>query len=524
LSAKANRGVFYTPPAVARLIVAPVLDRLLVGRTPAEVRRLTLLDPACGDGSLLVCAARQLLDWYQAAAGTRRLRLAERCRIVRRHVFGVDVDARAVEQARQALRLLLLKDVSEPSPGGDALDLSANVKCGDALRGTDFDWDAEFPQVMGRGGFSAVVGNPPWVSLAGRFGSKLYPASEIAHLSHRFDGNTYLPNLYEFFIALGLELTAPGGYLSFLVPDRLGFNQHLRRLRERILRETHILSLQYRVPFPGVTADTLIFLLRKGRPAADARVEVIDTAQTPVHGLQRNLASHPARVFRLIRTTGSAALLEKIERAPNVVPLGELCNSASGFGGRSAAIHPARRAASQMPVLKGDSIERYTIRKIYWFDFVRENLTGRTVDRAKLGAAPKIVLRKTGDRIIATYDDSGVFPEQSLYFLYNIRGGFDLRFLLAVLNSRLVSDYYRARLLTNAGSIAQVKKADLDRLPVPRPGKEVHDRLVGLVGEMLKRQRTGTDRRIEAIVRQLYGYKEDHDNTKGRKTKKKGRK
>ncbi len=28
-----------------------------------------------------------------------------------------------------------------------------------------FDWEAEFPEIMGRGGFDAVIGNPPYIRL-----------------------------------------------------------------------------------------------------------------------------------------------------------------------------------------------------------------------------------------------------------------------------------------------------------------------------------------------------------------------
>jgi hypothetical protein len=169
------------------------------------------------------------------------------------------------------------------------------------------------------------------------------------------------------------------------------------------------------------------------------------------------------------------------------------------------------------------------MRKTYWFDFRKENITGRTTDKSKLGASPKILLRKTGDRIIATYDESGLFPEQSLYFLYNKHADVDYKYLLGILNSRLLTFYYKARSLTNKKSIAQVKKVDLDKLPIhpvnlsDPTDKSRHARMVMLVNSMLtlhkhlaaakseaqknviQRQIAATDREIDQLVYDLYG-------------------
>jgi hypothetical protein len=107
------------------------------------------------------------------------------------------------------------------------------------------------------------------------------------------------------------------------------------------------------------------------------------------------------------------------------------------------------------------------------------------------------------------------------------------KFLLGVLNSRLLNAYYRAKSLTNKKSMAQVKKVDLDRLPIPvlklsdSADKARHDRMVAKVDAMLKskqqlaaaktdRDKTyyenkcaSLDRQIDLIVYELYGLTED---------------
>ena len=187
----------------------------------------------------------------------------------------------------------------------------------------------------------------------------------------------------------------------------------------------------------------------------------------------------------------------------------------------------------QIQAYKGDSIGRYEIRKTYWFDFKKENITGRTTDKNKLSASPKILIRKTGDHMVATYDTSRIFPEQSLYFLHNKSAEIDYKYLLGILNSCVLNFYFRAKSLTNKESIAQVKKIDLDKLPIRiidfknATDKARHDRMVQLVEQMLalhkqlanaktgheqtllQRQIDATDRQIDKLVYELYDLTED---------------
>jgi hypothetical protein len=226
-------------------------------------------------------------------------------------------------------------------------------------------------------------------------------------------------------------------------------------------------------------------------------------------------------------------VISKLDSLPNLASLGSICQSTSGFGGRSTIITSTKVAPTQTKTIKGDSIERYAFKKTYWFDFRPENITGRTRDVAKLTAKPKILLRKTGDRILATLDESGVFPEQSLYFLFSKVSNLDYKYLLGILNSILATFYYQNRLITNRRSIAQLKKVDLDAIPIRTidfdnpDDKVMHDKMVKLVERMLdshkklaaakvpdektkiQRQIDTTDRQIDQLVYKLYNLTDE---------------
>lgn len=525
-----SHGAYYTPPNIVRLIVENTLGRLCDDLEASEntgtlgipttdthcarqARRsgtldLHILDPACGDGAFLSGAYSYLQARYPDATTTE----------IQRCLYGVDIDPLALDRAASMLpaaNLVL----------GDAI-LDPETENGRSARGVD--WHRLFPGIMARGGFDAVIGNPPWVSLSGRFGSRAYSDAEVAFLRQRFGGNSYMPNVFEYFIARGLELTRPEGYFSFIVPDRLASNKHFAELRRRLLTQTEVILLIYGVPFPGATADTLIFVFRKAEPKSGTLFRAIEHDRFTLMCSQDELLQHAGCEFPTPLPPAVAKVIQRIEQMPGRIRLGDVCQCTSGFGGKSHLIDDNQTSDTQIPVFKGSSVGRYQTRKTYWFDFRRENLTGRTSDPAKLGASPKVLIRKTGSRLVATYDASGTYPEQSLYFLHGNRSDLDLRFVLGILNSRLIDVYYRARCLTNWRTIAQVKKADLDRIPLPAidmslsKHKMLHDRLVEAVDRMLELNKqlgcgaksdiaceiNMLDEEIERITRQLYGFDE----------------
>ncbi len=225
-------GVFYTPAYIVDYIVQHTVGKLLEGKSSKQVAGITILDPACGSGSFLIGAYQYLLDWYLAryveegaeknskgkaahirpssASGEWRLTTSEKKRILLDHIYGVDIDAQAVEVTKLSLLLKVLEGESGESLNSQMKlfhervlpDLDRNIQCGNSLIGPDFydsqldldaeaaqrinafDWQVAFPQVFKAGGFDAVIGNPPYVLGRETFDNdaKEYLSSTTMHL------------------------------------------------------------------------------------------------------------------------------------------------------------------------------------------------------------------------------------------------------------------------------------------------------------------------------------------------------
>ncbi|MDP2857797.1 MAG: N-6 DNA methylase, partial [Bacillota bacterium] len=304
-------GVYYTPRPIVRYIVEHAVAPLLGGRTPDDLKDLRIVDPACGSGSFLLEAYHYLLawhhEWYTAnrdryrrkyrgrlredALGRLWLSGEERKRILLAHIYGVDIDPQAVEVTKLSLLLSVLEGETAESLNAQMTlfasralpDLGGNIKCGNALISDDFfsragqldligderlfevnpfNWSREFPDVFGDGGFSAVIGNPPYVLIQDRFRDE----EQLSYVRENFEVASYKVDTYHLFMERGFALTRPGGRCAMITPANFLTNNHLKVLREHLLkvgRPDHVLVLDGGV-FEKVSVDNAIFVMEVG--------------------------------------------------------------------------------------------------------------------------------------------------------------------------------------------------------------------------------------------------------------------
>lgn len=115
----------------------------------------------------------------------------------------------------------------------------------------------------------------------------------------------------------------------------------------------------------------------------------------------------------------SAKVLSKIFKSDKTKPFSEIIESKTGVILDTKQVTKERKNNKQIQIAKGRSIGKYSFNDSFFCEFSEGTIKGGTNDIKKLGVKEKVLLRKTGFPIIATYNDEAIFPEQSLYFLIN---------------------------------------------------------------------------------------------------------
>lgn len=135
-----------------------------------------------------------------------------------------------------------------------------------------FAFEVHVPEILSAGGFTAVVGNPPWVRA-----ERLPPELRRA-LPQRFRwwrstsgrGFGHLPDIAVAFLERAVELTRPGGAVGLLLPSKIASASYGEVARAHLARENTIAYL-HRVPpkeaatFGAITYP-LALVLKKQSP------------------------------------------------------------------------------------------------------------------------------------------------------------------------------------------------------------------------------------------------------------------
>jgi hypothetical protein len=545
-----SAGRSYTPAAIRERL----LDWALAPWLLKPGRPFTLLDPACGTGFFLLGALKRMIAKEEEAfrartplffgpSGRPILSSVRRFELFREHLFGLEADEEALAVARRALFLVLLEGESllqGTIPPGRAL--LSNLRSGDGLvdrtialqedlfraggraKIQPFFWsDPEqgFGRVLSRGGFSAVVGNPPWAALKGKRRRPGYPPEVVAYLIRRYQASSSRPSLFELYLRRSLEFLAPDGIQAFLVPARMVSSPQFAGLRRFLREQGEVLNLHYGEPFPGVPTATVCYRFKKtARPRKTYAIKVSDAkGRTSSLPLRKFCAPEFAAKLKP-RELELEPILKKIEAAGKK-PLGEFLESGVGLIARPGKLFAHRQSPAQRGVVRGEHVRRYFRQGKSYLEFTARNLAGGTRQLQKLTRRDRILVRKTGARLAATLDDSGDLVEQSLYFLHlrerRLCRGYDLRYFLGILNSRVMSFYFRFRLAERPGVSPQLRKAHLDRLPIPALRRrdaahfERHRQLVEAVERRLQAGEAAEpelDAAIERRVAHLYGLEE----------------
>ncbi|MHC4394117.1 MAG: Eco57I restriction-modification methylase domain-containing protein [Planctomycetota bacterium] len=320
-------GVYYTPTYIVDYIVKNTVGKLCEGKTPKDISKLKILDPACGSGSFLLGAYTYLLnyhrDWYvennpekytkkiyQGRGGQWFLTIAEKKKILLNNIFGVDIDSQAVEVTKLSLLLKVLEGESQETLENQmqlfrerALpDLADNIKCGNSLIGPDFfddldpeqitdelrnkinpfDWKAEFPQIFSRKnpGFDTVIGNPPYIRIQAL---KSTQPEAVSHFSRKYEsaskGNY---DIYAVFAEKGLDLLNQSGRLGFILPHKFfnaQYGQPLRNLLVKGKNLSHVVHFGHQQVFIGSTTYTCLLFLENAAQKKCKVVKVKDLAE-----------------------------------------------------------------------------------------------------------------------------------------------------------------------------------------------------------------------------------------------------
>ena len=531
ISKRKKDGVFYTPRYITTYIVENTLGKLCADKKTelkideseyvsdkkrlktqtkqlsdklTEYREwllsLTICDPACGSGAFLNAALDFLMSEHRyideltaKLFGNAIVFPNIENAILENNLYGVDINEESVEIAKLALWLRTAK------PNRKLNSLNNNIKCGNSLISDPevagekaFEWHKEFPQVFEKGGFDVVIGNPPY--------GIIIDANYQEYYAKHYPLTRYKTNLYVLFIERMLQLFN-NSIVHFIIPKSLLFNSSHEDIRKGLLLKTEIqeiFTITEKVFEDAEVGGSLLlnFIVKKNpdiyqRTTRFAASETIEGFVSQTDIVEKNV---PQSYFLntpnceiTVTSQKSQSILNKLCQLRKISDFYNLKNGLNPGNVKHVLISTVKTTEKYKPIIWGKEITQYgiswtgsyinydeNINKVISIENVKSKKGMNKQERIDfalrtpdLFEVKKIVIRKTGDTLIACLDENNFYFDTLVHGIYEKEKAYSLKSLLAIINSKPATFFYRLLHDIKGKVFAKISLDNLASFPIP---------------------------------------------------------
>lgn len=535
-------GVFYTPDYITNYIIKETLGEWLeekklqllekFGNETLDfweayskiLEEVKVIDPACGSGAFLNEAFDFLWrEWQIVLSEQARLKNEHdfkmpnnglfsntlynedewliKKKIVSQNLYGVDLNEESVEITKLSLWLKTanakqpLSSLSDNIQQGNSLISDPNVVGGDA-----FDWNVRFKDIMDNGGFDIVVGNPPY----GIFISE----NEKNYYNKNYPLTSYKINLYILFLERMFQITK-FKKVGFIIPKSLLFNTYYSNFRKFFLENSivrEIFTINERVFQDAEVGGSLIIIFEPNLTNLENEINLIGVNSFADYPKNAILSKVQQKYFLeipnfeiTVTSSHLQSIKDKILKNDRLEYFYDFKNGLNPGNIKHILISNEKKDSKQKPIIWGKDISPFLIN---WSgDFVNynkslaENLSVediRTKDgmqkqekidfalrNSDIFEVKKVVVRKTGDKLIAALDENHYYFDTLTHGIYlKDDCELSLEFLTVFLNAKCTTLLYQILHDIKGKTFAKISLDNLSSFPISKVEKKTEDTFI----------------------------------------------
>ena len=389
------------------------------------------------------------------------------------------------------------------------------------------DWfDAEWMFGV-KDGFDIVIGNPPYVQI------KQIPETDKKRFIKNYKFATGRFNLFYLFVELASRLVKEGALTTYIVPDRLLLNTQCDNIRKWLINEQTVLEIICfgEGVFDTAIVDSIILSYKNSKNISKNGVKVKVDVEVGKEQLKpykeikyEDISNSSTHQIDINYDNASSCIKRKMfEKSVTLSSISEIKDGIIQSKIPDLLFLDSAKDEYSKPLLFGRDINRFVINyNGYYVNYNEKEMKAAEISRLKPGGAiglrlrtpeiferAKILTRQTADEIIAALDYNNYYYSNTLHGTTIINDKYNEKFVLGVMNSKIITWYYRNSIPETGKVFAQIKIALLGTLPIIDINKISEKDVELIVNQVEKLMKNGDDieakRVIDEVIYRFYG-------------------
>jgi type II restriction/modification system DNA methylase subunit YeeA len=470
-------------------------------------------------------------------------------------------ESKAEAKSRQQKQEKLEQEINE-------LNAEIEDKKSGKLYQNAFEWRFEFPEVLNDEGdfigFDVIIGNPPYISL-----SKIKEKSQTAYFENNYQTYTRGADIYCLFYEKGSCLLRKAGFLTYITSNswlKTIYGDLLKKYLIENLQPQTLLNIEDMQIFEEATVESNIIILKKDKVNEFFDVASLKNNYLIGSSLEEYFDKNyfqftiPNTSEWIIGNEETVSLKQKIEQSSKLLKEFDININRGLLTGLNAAFIINEETKHQLiaessnsaeiiqPILRGRDLKKYSYEfsnqwvictfpslgldiknypsiMAYFEKIGRKRLAQSGIEGGRKKTnnqwfetqdsiaywqdfnKPKIVWGEISDKPKFAFDDSKYYAEATAFLMT----GEKLKYLLAILNSKLSEWYFNQISTTTGMGTNRWKKYKIEMLPIKEPTETEELLLEKIVNQILtakksdpKADTTTLETEIDQLVYQLY--------------------
>ena len=441
-------GSYYTPTKVVKKLCAELFSM-------NNPEGKDIIDPCCGTGNFILQLPPEI--GYE-------------------HIFGNDIDPICVKIAR--LNYALKYGVSNQDT------IYSHITENDFLL---YETDKQY---------DFIIGNPPW--------GYEYTESQKTALREKYSvaiGNSI--ESYDVFVEQALSVLREGGLLSFVLPEAfLNVKTHTS-IRKKLLKCCHFQYIEYlgnvfdKVQCPCIILQVIV----TNTVFNSIGIKISDGTREYVINTERVINEE---CISFTTTDEEYRVLKKMENLKQQTTLLGKARFALGIvtGNNKKYLSSEKTPYNEM-VLKGSDLKKFKFTSSSNYLVFKPESFQQIAPIQYYRAPEKLLYRFICNQLVFAYDNEQTLSLNSCNILIPEIPTLDMKYILAILNSRCAQFYFR-----KVFNSVKVLRSHIERIPLPVIKKSVQDKIITIVDSIIETSDAalveGLYERLDTIIASLY--------------------